>query len=203
MTDKETKIKVELPLPLDVAATITKLIGAAYPAAMMATDGYGRCMTFIIPYAARAKRVSKRAAEPQHVDESTDADLLEMNANGVSISTPHELAAACLQIVKAAFEEYPDAKNYLEQKLWDQSTGKHYAMTFQRVEGSSPAELRTEAEAKISAALALHSHDDGGPDPETGWGQCNGCLKIDPGAWAPWPCETARLLDPTLEEPKR
>ena len=56
--------------------------------------------------------------------------------------------------MKASFEEFPDAENYLEQRLWDKETSKGYVMTFQRLEGQSAHELRQEAERKLATAEA-------------------------------------------------
>lgn len=147
----DVKIRIDLPLPMDVAGTLMKLVGLAYPDALM--EGNGRSMTFVLPEGTRPRKVAKTKAKAETVlDETTD--LLEIGPDGISISTPEHLAAACLEIMKTSFEQYPDAKNYLEQKVYDRATHKHYAMTFQRVEGKSPAELRTQAEDALAVALA-------------------------------------------------
>jgi len=150
-TDDMTKIQVSLPLPMDVAGTVMRVIGAAYPTALI--EGNGRSMTFLIPEKARPRKVSKAKAKPDEIlDPATD--LLELGPQGISISTPEHLAAASLEIMQASFDQFPDAKNYLEQRCYDHKTHKAYVMTFQRVEGQTAHELRQEAERKLAIAEA-------------------------------------------------
>lgn len=157
---KMTKIQIQLPLPMDVAGTLMRIIGTSYPAALM--EGNSGTMTFLIPAKARPRKVSAKASKPDHV-EDTQANLLEIGPEGVSISTPEVLAAAALQIMKGSFEQYPDAKNYLEQRCYDRETNRGYVMTFQRVEGNTPHEMRQKAESKVArieAAIKLLYPDD-------------------------------------------
>ncbi|MDJ0319778.1 hypothetical protein [Pseudarthrobacter sp. PS3-L1] len=151
MSEEMTRIQIALPLPMDVAATVMSLIGTAYPDALM--EGKGHNMTFLIPDGSRPRKVSKAKSKPQEATEPSTA-LLECGPDGISISTPEKLAAACLEIMKASFEQFPDAENYLEQRLWDRESGKGYVMHFQRLEGKSPAELREAAERKLAVAEA-------------------------------------------------
>lgn len=191
MSTDETRVRIDLPLPLDVAATLTKLIGAAYPSCTM--EGLGRSLIFVIPAGARAKAVSKRAAKP--VPAEGDTVLNKFSTDGtvdMTISTPEELAAACLDIMRTAFAEYPDAKNYLEQRLWDKKDNRAYAMTFQRVEGLTAHELRREAEDKIAAALQFHRKTQGFVIGAV----CSTCQDTG-GVAALWPCETAKTLGVT------
>ena len=46
-------------------------------------------------------------------------------------------------------KEFPDAKNYLEQRCYDRETHKGYVMNFQRAEGNTPHEMRQKAEDKL------------------------------------------------------
>jgi hypothetical protein len=150
-TDEMTRIQVALPLPMDVAGTVMRLIGTAYPQALM--EGNGRNMTFLIPEKARPRKVAKTKGKPEERLD-VDSDLLELGPDGISISTPEALAAAALEIMRASFEQFPDAKNYLEQRCYDRATNRGYVMTFQRVEGKSAHELRQEAERKLELAEA-------------------------------------------------
>lgn len=147
----DVKIRIDLPLPMDVAGTMMRLVGTAYPDALM--EGRGGSMTFIIPDGARPRKVSKAKAKPDQVME-VETDLLEIGPEGISISTPEHLAAACLHVMESAFEQFPDAKNYLEQRCYNRETHKGYVMTFQRMDGKSAHELREEAERKLAAAEA-------------------------------------------------
>lgn len=160
MTDQMTKIKIHLPLPMDVAGTLMRIIGTSYPEALM--EGNSGTMTFLIPERSRPRKVPKTKAKPDQ-REDLDSELLEIGPDGISISTPEVLAAAALQIMKASFQQFPDAKNYLEQRCYDRETHKGYAMTFQRVEGNTPHEMRQKAEAKLArvdAAIKLLYPDD-------------------------------------------
>lgn len=149
--DGMTRIQIALPLPMDVAGTVMRVIGMAYPEALM--EGRDRSMTFLIPEGARPRKGTKAKAKPEKREE-LDTELLEVGPEGVSISTPEVLAAHALEIMKASFKEFPDAKNYLEQRCYDRETHKGYVMTFQRVEGKTAHELRQEAEAKLAKAEA-------------------------------------------------
>ncbi|KRE79970.1 hypothetical protein [Arthrobacter sp. Soil763] len=160
MTDQMTKIKIHLPLPMDVAGTLMRIIGASYPEALM--EGNSGTMTFLIPEKARPRKVSAKAAKPDEAME-LQSDLLEIGPDGISISTPEHLAAACLQVIETSFQQFPDAKNYLEQRCYNRETREGYVMTFQRMKGKSPAELREAAESKlqrVEAAIKLLYPDD-------------------------------------------
>lgn len=155
MSEKMTRIEIALPLPMDVAGTVMRVVGMAYPDALM--EGGSRTMTFLIPEGARPRKGSKAKAKPEQ-REDLDSELLDIGPDGISISTPEALAATALQIMKDSFEQFPDAKNYLEQRCYDRETHKAYVMTFQRAEGNTPHELRQRAEEKvqqIEAAVKL------------------------------------------------
>ncbi|MGN7250074.1 hypothetical protein [Arthrobacter sp. SAFR-014] len=159
-TEKMTRIQVNLPLPMDVAGTVMRVIGMAYPEALM--EGRGRSMTFLIPEGARPRKGSKTKAKPE-VRGDVEAELLEIGPQGISITTPEALAAASLDIMRTSFEQFPDAKNYLEQRCYDRATNRGYVMTFQRAEGNTPHEMRKKAEdklARIEGALKLLYPDD-------------------------------------------
>ena len=159
-TEKMTRIQIALPLPMDVAGTVMRVIGMAYPEALM--EGRDRHMTFLIPEGARPRKGSKAKAKPEQRDD-VDSELLELGPEGISITTPEVLAAAALDIMRTSFEQFPDAKNYLEQRCYDRQTHKGYVMTFQRAEGKTPHEMRQQAEAKLArveAAIKLLYPDD-------------------------------------------
>lgn len=58
--------------------------------------------------------------------------------------------------------------------------------------------LTVERDEMRDAVLAIHRPRTG-DDP--GDAQCQGCLDVDPGAWAPWPCPTARAVTPPAPAP--
>jgi hypothetical protein len=151
-TEKMTRVQIALPLPMDVASTVMRLIGMAYPEALM--EGHDRSMTFLIPEGARPRKGSKNKAKPEQRDD-VDSELLELGPDGISITTPGVLAAAALDIMRTSFEQFPDAKNYLEQRCYDRETHKAYVMTFQRAEGNTPHEMRQRAEDKLKRIEAV------------------------------------------------
>lgn len=57
------------------------------------------------------------------------------------------------------------------------------------VEAASPA-ATLDLLDRIRAVEALHASDHPGEEDA----QCVGCLEVDPGAWAPWPCPTIRAV---------
>lgn len=159
-TENKTRIQVNLPLPMDVAGTVMRVIGMAYPEALI--EAGGRSMTFLIPEGARPRKGSKAKAKPEERGD-VETELLELGPQGISISTPEALAAASLEIMRSLFEQFPDAKNYLEQRCYDRATNRGYVMTFHRVEGNTPHEMRQKAEDKlkrIEAAIKLLYPDD-------------------------------------------
>lgn len=159
MSSDSTRVTVSLPLPADVAGTIMKLIGTAYPSARMEA-GHG-AMVFLIDDDARPVEVDEFTPETREGD--TLITKLDAGTFGFSSET---LAAAMLEVVEGTLENTPGAINYIEQKLYSRTTGKRYAMTFQREDGKTPHELRTAADtevdhlqqvlAKTRAALAMH-----------------------------------------------
>lgn len=151
MTADQTRIEVQLPLPADVAGTLMKLIGTAYPRARM--EAAASRMVFVIDGSQR----------PLPVDEFTpdtrDGDTVITNMGGSTFGFSSEsLAAAMLEVVEGALADTPEAINYIEQQLYSRTTGKRYVMTFQHADGKTPHELRLEAEAEVARLEAIE-HD--------------------------------------------
>lgn len=145
-SEKTHPVTVALPLPLEIAGALMKLIGTAWPAARISTNGDG--MTFLIPKGVEAAEIH----DMETPEEETGAQLLALDGDGVRISTPQHLAAAALEVMSQAFDDNPDAVKYLEQRVWDRDTQKAYVMTFQRAEGKTPHELRRAAEQELEEA---------------------------------------------------
>lgn len=150
MTDNSNKtaIDIALPLPMPVVGTLMKLIGAAYPTAEIANSYSG--IRFLIPVNVQPEDIPEDfTAEPSSDD---DVNVTQLGPDGISVNTPTELAAICLHVMKKTFEEFPDAKNYLETQCFDRGTGKSYILTFKRNEGKTPHEMRQIAEKERDEA---------------------------------------------------
>lgn len=143
MSPKPTRVEVKLPLPADVAGTIMKLIGTAYPTARMETAFQG--MVFLIDDDARPVEVEEFTPDARE----GDTQITELGGDTFGFSS-ETLAAAMLEVVEGALDGTPGAVNYIEQKLWSRATNKQYVMTFQRAEGKTPHELRTAADAEVA-----------------------------------------------------
>lgn len=156
-------VRFDLPLPLDMAATLMNLLGLAYPGAMIdLRHGDPRRMVIRVPDGERRrpKRVSKRAAEAARAianDEDEEGLLGEMSeAGNVMIHPPERLAKAMVASLEASFEDEPLAENYLEWKLHDRSNhARTWVVIAARSEGQTPHALRMKAEQERDAALAL------------------------------------------------
>lgn len=159
MSSNPTRVTVNLPLPADMAGTIMKLIGTAYPTARLETGFH--TMVFLIDQDARPVEVAEFS--PDHVE--GDVQITGLDKSTFSFSS-ESLAAAMLEVVEGTLDGTPGAVNYIEQKLYSRATGKQYVMTFQREDGKTPHELRQTADddaahlrnviAKTRAALATY-----------------------------------------------
>lgn len=149
-TANKTAIQISLPLPMPVVGTLMKLIGAAYPDAEMANSSYG--LKFLIPKNVEPQELPADFTPEPHGED--DVDVTSLGPDGIAINTPTELAAICLHVMKVAFEEFPDAKNYLETQCYDRAEGKSYVLTFRRAEGNTPHQMRQLAEKERDDAKA-------------------------------------------------
>jgi hypothetical protein len=147
---KEAVIEIA-PLPLSIAGTLMNVIGAVYPNARLGSATRG--IKILIPEDDEPQELPDDI-EARGYDSENDAELLSVDSTGISIATPETISRICLTVMKQSFQNNPDAINYLETRCYDPSTGKSYAMTFQRVEGKSPAELRAEAVLELQQAQA-------------------------------------------------
>lgn len=157
MTTEDTTIQINLPLPIDVVSTLMVLIGSAYPDATMTQQGrFDNRMGFKIPAGARAKKISKAAAAKLKQDSSSldGFDVTEAGPNGFAWATPAHIADMCRAVIDTAFEDNPDATNYLEWGVQSADQKQHYVLTFCRSKGQTPHALRMAAEAKLAVAEA-------------------------------------------------
>lgn len=144
-------------IPLDVFATVAKVIGLAYPDAQMGPGEHGRGYTLHLPDRARAKRVTKKAAQEavEHRDpDDVDASAVGWDGKSMNLTVPEQLAASLAPICMMLLEE-TEAVNYVELPVHHKETGERIVITVQRPRGKSPHELRADADAKVDAVLAL------------------------------------------------
>lgn len=154
-SNKATNIVVGLPLPMDVAGTVMKLIGTAYPNASISNGDGG--MNFSIPYGDRPREIPEDFVPETQLENPADVLSFGPDENGdltLGVSTPADLASVCLEVMRTSFEENPDALNYLETKCYDRESHDFYIMTFQRGKGKTPHEMRQLAEKKLAEANA-------------------------------------------------
>ncbi|MFE2994110.1 hypothetical protein ACFXG4_03750 [Nocardia sp. NPDC059246] len=159
MTDDYVTVDIGLPLPMDVFATLFKVIDIAYPGAVVDNNaghvGYGReVMRMRIPDAARYKNATSRKkiqAAKVHL-ESEREGLLTSVRDGISVSTPEEIKYQVGLLATRMFADNPSAVNYLEMEMHvgDPDTGERFVLTVQRKSGKSPHQLREEAEAEVA-----------------------------------------------------
>lgn len=153
--NEATTITVGLPLPMDVAGTVMKLIGTAYPNASISNGAGG--MNFSIPYGDRPKELPEDFSPETQLENSAEVLSFGPDENGaltLGISTPSDLAEICFEVMRTSFEGNPDALNYLETKCYDRNNHDFYIMTFQRGKGKTPHEMRQLAETKLEEANA-------------------------------------------------
>lgn len=147
---RQAKFSISLPLPMDVAGTLMRLIGTAYPNARISnsTDG----MDFEIPLSDRPRDIP----EDFDVDsiDPDDSHLLSFGPEGLQISSPQDLTSLLLDVMKTSFAENPGAENYLETRCFDRENHEFYVMTFRRLHGKTPHEMRQKAEAERDALQA-------------------------------------------------
>lgn len=147
-------IKVATPLPSNVVLTLGALIDAVWPGSELAIneDRSRNQIIYRVNNAARRVLPDEDAAA-LHVEPATgDIDITGLGPEGVSMLTPVEVAANLLPVIKTAFEEFPDAENYLEMPVRDPETHHRYVLTFARSKAQTPHALRMSAETALTTA---------------------------------------------------
>lgn len=159
MSEDFVTVDICLPLPMDVFATLVKVIDLAYPGAVVDTKaspvGYGcEVMRMRLPAAARYKNATSRKkiqAAKEHL-ESEREELLTRLRDGISIATPEEIKYEVGLLAARMFADNPGAANYLEMQMrvGDPDSGEWFVLNIQRASGKSPHQLREEAEAEVA-----------------------------------------------------
>lgn len=155
--EETTPVIINLPLPVDVATTLTMAIAKLYPNSTFGGGSGTSRLQINIPNSDRSPEKAGEVRETLETFEAqTAADgdyaFSDISNEGVAISTPTEIAQIFLPVVEAAFEEFPDAENYLEYRFSNPQTRKQYTLLFQRNDKMTPGELREEAEKRAARA---------------------------------------------------
>lgn len=156
MSDDFTTVDIGLPLPMDVFATLCKIIAIAYPGTVVDTNaGTGReMMRMRIPDEARYKNVRARKkiqAAKVHLETAREV-LLTSLRDGISVATPEEISNEVGLLASRMFADNPDAENYLEMEMWvrDPDSRERFVLNVRRGSGKTPHQLRQEAEAQVA-----------------------------------------------------
>lgn len=151
----DTEIRIGLPLPLDVVSTLSRVMCAVYPTAVIdPARGQGRELVVVIDEDARMPRVSKKALAAAKVEiedpamEGSLASLDEGGAMGVVLPevVREQLAAICIAMLADA-----EAPNYLEIPVTT-ADGTRYAVAACRGIKQTPHALRMDAEEHLGEA---------------------------------------------------
>jgi hypothetical protein len=152
-TSMSRRVAVQYPVPLELAANLTKAIGIMYPDATIRTDDprSGTCMVFDL--GGRKGRSSKKALLEDMADE-TDADLLGFGDGVMKVGTPQEATANLAYWAQIMLSVSPEALNYVEQTVTDPESGRVYCVTACWSKEQTPHELRMAAEERATRAEA-------------------------------------------------
>jgi hypothetical protein len=153
-------VKIELPLPMDIAGTLIDIIGKTWPHTMITDDEHRypseRRLALQIDERDRHKS-AKAKAKYQKIKQYADGwvnDLCELGPNGVSVS-PHEiLMKLWADLARKTFDMFPDAPNYIESTVFDPETRARYVIYAAKSDRQTPHELRKKAEAEVERLKA-------------------------------------------------
>lgn len=149
-----TDIKVATPLKSSVLLTLGNLIEAAWPGALLVTneDPYTKQVIFRVEHGARVDVDDDQAADMLVEADEHEVDIVSLGPEGVKTLTPEFIGSNFLPVIKEAFEQNPEAENYLEFTLIDKEDHQRYLLTFCRSAQQTPHELRMLAEQELTEA---------------------------------------------------
>lgn len=158
-------VRLELPLPADMVASIIAACAAMWPDTTIATGGAqwrADMLTLLVP-ARRPKVSGRRTLAGCRVDGVGEVgELTELSDRRTSVLLPEE-ARDALAEVALAFITGVDAINYVEQTLTlpvPHNGHTRLVFTVQWADGKTPHELRCEAEAKLANAITTITRED-------------------------------------------
>lgn len=159
-------IRIGLPLPVDVFATLGNLIDKAWPGADIITDpekagvprefwpGWrGGEQLIRIDTTRKPKAVSKKAAQETAAENYVEDDEERLTTGGidedgwVKMSAPEDLQMHLGLVAHTILEGTQGALNYLEWQMSDPD-GNTTVLSVARSKGQTPHQLRMKAEAE-------------------------------------------------------
>jgi hypothetical protein len=158
-----TEIRIELPLPLDITGTLINVIGLTYPGAMIKDDGNDKGwrmdnrLVIDIPEDQRhksAKKAEKYQKVKAHLDGYADSLITELGPKGASFALPEYMMKLLVQMARECWEQFPDAKNYLETTVSDGERGQRYIVTVAKSDKQTPHAIAEAAKAELEALRA-------------------------------------------------
>lgn len=154
------EVRIDLPLPLDVAGTLMKVVGAVYPGTRVATNTAGMVLT--IPLESRIPDGDVDAYLEGFEPEMLDPEIGQTMLTRTGISAPEWLANVVGGVAKIAIGEAP---NYIEAPYRAADGIETYVLTVARSKGQTPHQLRLAAEERIERLEAKLKEM--GVDPDT------------------------------------
>jgi len=174
MTDQDTSewmpIRIESPLPLNVAGALMQMIGAAWPDAVIEPSSR-HALHMRIPHGPAEDldaEFLKRLAKSSEDDAEYEGQFLGFRDEGwLAFAPPEELCLDLGRVAHAIFSAHqPQAINHVE---WEVKTGNapddsQYVLSISVAEDRTPLAMRKQAEAKVERLTALLEKH--GIDPE-------------------------------------
>ncbi|WP_233405585.1 hypothetical protein [Rhodococcus sp. Ni2] len=150
----DTKIEVRLPLPLDVAASITSAFGCLWPNAVIETkasnSGY---LTMRIPHDDRCetkRAATKIRAAKTYLESEIEACVRGFHKDGsMRADATAYLGRTMGAAARAAFEDNEAAINYIEMTVHDPETNRAFVIAAAKSAEQTPSALHKAALARI------------------------------------------------------
>ena len=154
-TDEFVDVRIELPLPMDITATLLQVIGLTWPGTMI-KDGKGQWrsdnrLVLAIPESERhksPKKAEKYAKAKAHLDANADSTVNHLGPSGAGFGLPAYVSELLVGMCRAQFEHFHDAENYVESEVYDRENHTRYVVICARSAEQTPHALRQQAEAE-------------------------------------------------------
>jgi len=157
-SDDPVQVRIQLPLPPDIAQTLIKIIGKTYPNTMIGSNDRDdlrekHFLTLLIDQQDRHKsaKARKKYLEIKEFADGWIGDLSELDPNGVSLSPHQTLIALWTRLARDSFNLFEDETNYLETRVYDKEVRREYIFTLSKGRNRTPHELRMAAESRADA----------------------------------------------------
>lgn len=154
----EVEVRIGLPLPMDVAGTITRAFAVLWPDGKFdqSRSPSGREMVAVITDSDRMTNATKKAiakAKMNSEDVTLEGLLVAWDPDGTLGLTLPQVAQERLVEICVAMLSASEAPNYLECPVTTPD-GQRYAVAACRSTKQTPHELRMEAERQLAEAQA-------------------------------------------------